>query len=215
MEELIKYYTNLLILQYKNKTKAKATIGAIVENAFAGDDTVTKDGIFPLQVENAYDLDKAVGKQLDTIGKYLGFDRTVRFIVDNNFKYQEYDDSNPITNGYNEYEQEVSSYPYKEYRFDTYTDYSMQDDLYRKVLKFIIFIRDKNMSYYAISEGLYQAFGDDLYAIEGDKTLVYHFGPNANTFQDDSERNAFINKFMPHPMGVAVTQVKDEESSSI
>ena len=95
MEDLIRYFTNLLILQYKNKPRAKATIEALTRNAFSD----TQNNIFPIEVQNAYDLDTATGKQLDVLGKYLGYDRMLPIPVDNTFKYAEYDGSvNPNIN---------------------------------------------------------------------------------------------------------------------
>lgn len=72
-KDLCDYYSNLLILQYRNKPKANATIKAIVP-------TATIDGL-PQEVENAFDIETAVGKQLDILGKYIGFDRNVKLIL--------------------------------------------------------------------------------------------------------------------------------------
>jgi len=67
LTDTINYYANLLIIQYRNKPKAVATIKAIV-SLFLSDD------IF-LQVQDAFDLDTAVGVQLDVLGKYTGVSR--------------------------------------------------------------------------------------------------------------------------------------------
>jgi hypothetical protein len=63
-EELKQYYADLLILQYKGKPKASAHIKQLV-------DMVIADQI-PKAVESAFDLDNAVGVQLEVIGKYAG-----------------------------------------------------------------------------------------------------------------------------------------------
>lgn len=73
------YYSNLLILQYHNKPKAKATIEASVG--------LLPDGLIQ-EVMNGFDLDTAVGKQLDTIGIYVGVDR---FYLDDT-EYKKLDD---------------------------------------------------------------------------------------------------------------------------
>ena len=67
VQNLIDYYTNLLIIQYNSKEKARATIELFSRVLLA-------DGIF-FDVLNAYNLDTAVGHQLDVIGKYVGVDR--------------------------------------------------------------------------------------------------------------------------------------------
>lgn len=68
-EELIEYYVNLLILQYRTKTKAPATIDALIRGLM----------IFDLiqSVQNGFDIDTGVGAQLDILAKYLEIDRAV------------------------------------------------------------------------------------------------------------------------------------------
>lgn len=60
------YYSNLLIMQYHDKPKAKATVEAFV--SLYPDDLVSK-------VINAFDVDTAVGAQLDILGEYVDVDR--------------------------------------------------------------------------------------------------------------------------------------------
>lgn len=62
--EIAAYYGNLLIIQYIDKPKAYAMV---VANALA----VVMDQL-PVAVQNAYDINTAVGVQLDVIGKYVG-----------------------------------------------------------------------------------------------------------------------------------------------
>lgn len=66
-QELIDYYADLLILQYRGKPKAYATIQALVKNVIMGQ--------LPLAVQNAYDIETSVGVQLDVLGKYAGVER--------------------------------------------------------------------------------------------------------------------------------------------
>ena len=64
------YYADLLILQYKTQPKARATISALTEKVIA-------DGIL-LDVINGFNIDTAIGKQLDLLGKYIGLSRNVK-----------------------------------------------------------------------------------------------------------------------------------------
>lgn len=66
MSEVDEYYANLLIMQYHNKQKARDTIKASTHAI--PDELVTN-------VENGFNVDTAVGKQLDILGKYIGADR--------------------------------------------------------------------------------------------------------------------------------------------
>jgi hypothetical protein len=68
--ELKKYYADLLIAQYVNKPRAHATVEAQV-------DPVIMDQL-PLDVQDAFTIDAAVGVQLDVLGKYVGVARVAR-----------------------------------------------------------------------------------------------------------------------------------------
>lgn len=66
-DELSSYYANLLILQYVGKPKAFAMVKALA-------DVVIMNQL-PNQVQDAFDIETAVGVQLDVLGKYVGANR--------------------------------------------------------------------------------------------------------------------------------------------
>lgn len=90
-EELIAYYTNLLILQYRTKSRAPDTISAIVRALM----------IYELirSVENGYNIDTAVGVQLDVIAKYVGAERVVTGVDFSRtfFGFVDYAEATPYT----------------------------------------------------------------------------------------------------------------------
>ena len=65
--ELISYYINLLIIQYRNKPNASGTIEALIKSLMIYD--------LIRSVENGYDVETAVGVQLDVLAKYVGVQR--------------------------------------------------------------------------------------------------------------------------------------------
>lgn len=67
LTDLEDYYKNLLIIQYHNKPKAQATVAQWI-------DCMTGDGIMS-QLWNAFDIDTAIGAQLDAIGYFVGIGR--------------------------------------------------------------------------------------------------------------------------------------------
>lgn len=69
IRELADYYVERLIAQYRTLPKARDTVAIVVKQALA-DDLAT-------QVQNAFDVDSAVGAQLDVIGKYVGVPRNI------------------------------------------------------------------------------------------------------------------------------------------
>lgn len=69
-EAIRNYYADLLILQYLGKPKAYAHMQTLAE-------PVLMDQL-PDQVQNAFDINTAVGVQLDILGKYCGATRTAK-----------------------------------------------------------------------------------------------------------------------------------------
>lgn len=65
--ELVAYYANLLIMQYHDKPRAKATIEMLASAVYVNN--------LPLTIQEAFNIETAVGDQLDVIGKYVGVSR--------------------------------------------------------------------------------------------------------------------------------------------
>lgn len=66
-DELVAYYVGLLIIQYTQKIRARATVDLVVREAI-GDQIIG-------QVRTAFDLATAEGAQLDVLGTYVGATR--------------------------------------------------------------------------------------------------------------------------------------------
>lgn len=206
MEELKKYFSDLLILQYKNKPRAKATIEALVQTAFS--DTTGK--IFPIEIQNSYNLDTATGEQLDILGKYLGRSRVLALASDNTFKYATYDlSSNPET-GYSDYYEQKNSFPYAEYRYSKYSYETIENDNYRLLLKMLAFLRGKPLTLENIDLALETYFGGLVYVIEKPKELEYHIANNIFSKLSDQVKLEYgIKHFFPKPMGCSISAVRD------
>lgn len=68
-QELVDYYTNLLVIQYKTMPNAVGTISALATEVVASQ-------IYS-QVMNGFDLQTAIGEQLDILASYVGAPRTI------------------------------------------------------------------------------------------------------------------------------------------
>ena len=75
--EIKAYYANLLIMQYLKKPKAYATVEAQVYPALIP----TEDGTttLPLKAQDAFNIETAIGIQLDVLGKYVGANRSSHY----------------------------------------------------------------------------------------------------------------------------------------
>lgn len=106
--DLIAYYVNLLIIQYHNKPKAKATIALYTKELIAN--------AILLQIEEAYNLETAVGRQLDVLGKYEDIDRFYNVInLVDFFSIPKYADVDASTSP-------------PQYGFETYATFDADDD---------------------------------------------------------------------------------------
>lgn len=64
INDLEKYYDDTLIIQYYDKPKARATVKEWV-------DCMSGDALL-IELSSAFDIDTAIGKQLDAIGGFVG-----------------------------------------------------------------------------------------------------------------------------------------------
>lgn len=202
MEELIKYFCNLLIIQYKNKPKAKATIEALVRSLFE-----TSDGkVFLLEYQNAYDIDTAHLEQLRYLSNYIGYNDNLNIIDTNYFKLSDTEGLDE-TPGLSDTDDQAIGYPLLTYSGYTYTELSLSGltdvDFFRKTLLFLIDMKTDVLSLGNLDKNLYKYYGLDIYVKEGDKEITYVYSQAIlKLFNLNLEAiEAFIKKYMPRPMG--------------
>ncbi len=111
-------YLDLLILQYRDLTKAEQTITAL-SSKFEGLFNVVQ------QFETEFDIDTARGKQLDTLGKIIGLSRIVPGVITKvYFGFRNNINANTF-----------SKAPMKRTTDDDFTDSELNDSDYRFFLK--------------------------------------------------------------------------------
>lgn len=194
IDNVTEYYQNLLIIQYNEKIKAKAEIGSFVKNLLNND-------IYS-QVEEGFDLETAVGVQLDILGKYIGVDRFYKATGEaegDGGQVVEYIDTNTAYDvELANYSGGVFGYEIAEYS-DLQVDNRLSDDDYRAILKLRIVQNNSDHSEKSIDDGLFLFFEDNLVMSASDNmTMVY--------FVKTAERRialiAFSKGVLPRPMGV-------------
>lgn len=77
LREATRYYAQLLAYQYRDLPRASQFIELLTKQAL-GD-------LFGLQVQDAYNVDDAIGAQLDVIGRYVGASRVVAIPIQRPF----------------------------------------------------------------------------------------------------------------------------------
>lgn len=203
VQALVDYYTNLLIIQYHNKPRAKATIALLIQNLIAS-------GVM-LDVRDGFNIDTAVGAQLDILGKYIGIDR---FYVDQDlhdyFSLVTYDDpiDPPERWGFSDYDTFNTFFENGTLNYNSIlvTDFSLNDDDYRQLLKLKIIQNNSNHSHKDIDAGIFQIFGTDVRADSTGNMHMIYFVPANMT---ELIAAAIAKQVLPRPMGVGITIIKE------
>ena len=182
------YYADLLILQYRNKPKARATI-----KLFA--DICSGDGLV-FELNDCLNIDTAEGKQLDLIGQILGCNRNVYGLTPDAkwFTFEKtgaygFSDKNALSEGY-----------WKTYFNSSGSSYALPDSDYRLLLKFKAALNVMPSTMKAMDEVLYQIFGDNV-TITNNQDLSITYVINQQT---TVTKAAEILGYFSAPMGITV-----------
>lgn len=188
LESVKDYYADLLILQYRNKPKARATIKEFVEICMG-------DGLV-FELNECLNIDTAVGKQLDLIGQILGCNRNVYGLTPDTkyFSFQKtnaygYSDKDAVSEGY-----------WKSYFNSTGSVYALPDSDYRLLLKFKAALNVMPATMKGMDEALYQAFGDNV-TIQNNQDLSITYVINQQTVVTQA---AEILGYFKGPLGITV-----------
>ena len=209
MEELIKHYVDLLIIQYRTKMKAMATIEAFVKVVFADD----SNEILLNKIQNAYDLDTASLAQLNVLSKYIGYDDYLDIINTDYFKLSDTEGAD-VTPGLSDTEGQYVGYPLLNYSGYIYTKTSLSGltnvNFFRKVLKFLAEMKNEVLSVGNIDRLLYKYFGEDIIVKEGSKSIEYSYSQEITDLFNGKELviESFFKKYFPRPMGCSMNIVK-------
>jgi hypothetical protein len=198
LTDIIDYYVNLLIIQYHNKPNARATIDAIASELMAND--------IYTDVLNGYDVDTAVGVQLDVIGKYADIDRFYfnYELTDYYFGFADAADIGGTSANIVGFDDAAS--PDKEGLFlDAFDVVSnklrLNDAAYRTLIKLRIIQNHSTHDTNSISSSLFQFFGDDIIMTDNyDMTITYFIGENAS----ELIQAAIQKEVLPRPAAVGL-----------
>lgn len=202
---LVEYYSGLLINQYNSLPKAKATIELMANLMLAS-------GVM-FDVQNGYNLDTAVGDQLDVIGKYEGIDRYYSaFNPVDYFSLETYTESAPSTP--------------PRYGFTTYANYatdppagcliyseivaangSLTDSAFRTLIYLKIIQNYSNYGDGDLDARLYALFGTTIRMEDnGNMSMAYFIASSVNVAFVEA---VIYKKALPRPMGVGAIAVSN------
>lgn len=211
IDELVAYYTSLLIIQYNQKPKAQATIAMLSE-------MMLMSGVF-FDVQNGYNIDAdlgptAVGNQLDIIGKYVGVNRFYTAVNLSNYfglvTYSEHSSlpSSPPVFGACTYAT-FSNFAYNgtlKYADIITSENALSDADFLMLILFMILCNNMNYSAAAIDAALWKIFGAQVRAeTKSDMTMTYFFTGAISILL----ATIIFKGLLPAPMGVGVNIVQN------
>lgn len=201
--EIVEYYVNLLIIQYNDKPKARATISALVESALASG--------LAFDVREGFDLETAVGAQLDILGKYIGVDRFYNSSDIEGLFYGFTNVAGDLVDGVTGFAI-TANWLTQAGEYLTEADLigngiTLNDENYRQLLKLKILINNSNFSNKEINENLFKFFGTDLYMVDTYHMALDYF---ANPALSVLVQAVLAKDLLPAPMGVRVNNVIED-----
>ena len=172
------YYANLLIKQYRDKPKARATINGYVE-------TMPMDALN--QMNDAYELEQAFGKQLSILARWVGVDRNYpspRFKL-NTYFATPYIKDNGIEltdiaqSGFQKFnDPQIQDGPFLRVDDFVFDDNLIGDSDLKILIKLKIIKNNVRATQGKIDEALFNVFGMNIYTTWPEaKTLVYNCTP--------------------------------------
>ena len=202
-EELVNYYKQLIISQYFNKPKAYGTIGALMGGT--GEFGLIANAIFN-QVRDGFDLDTAVGKQLDILGEFRGMDRYYNTLDLSKvfLPLVSYDDPNvgtlPGISTYDDIPMPPENYTMT---YDDFVSNTLLDGDFRRVIKFLAAVDSSDYAYATLDSILYSFFGVKVnLKATGNMELTYE-----HLISDTDNLFEILNQMelLPTPAGVSIT----------
>lgn len=192
--DLVDYYLDLLILQYRGKPNAMAIMRVFLE-AMVFFETI-------IAVENGYDINTAVGAQQDLLGKILGIDRVITGTAFDRtyFGLMRYGE-NPATSQFGRFARYGTPLDNQFLRYGEIREsrFSLNDVEFRNAL---VFKAAQNVSSHSVAEIdnlLFDFYGNDVVMDDNfDMTMTF-------SFPASEQRLALIlqsENLLPRPAGV-------------
>lgn len=199
ISDMVTTYQNNLIEQYVNAPNARATVGLIAQ-------TTLMDQV-QFAVQNAYDINTAVGVQLDVLGLYIGFSRKVYFPIDRYyFTLLDPDLPSEQEAGFTDYTNDTTNANsnFYLYQYASGQTYNLPDDQYRLLLKLKIILNQSHNTLADIASALWITFGSDIICFDSqDMFISYSISATASNIVDIALKAGLL----PKPMGVGIAAV--------
>lgn len=207
LENTIEYYKDLLLYQYINQLQARGVIGLLISQTLVD--------LLPISLEAAFDIETALGTQLDIIGEYIGFSRTINTQLARD--YLTFDDlaisPSPDLFGLTDYLDPLINANTAFYAYVNYTSSvsTLNDSEYRLLLKLKALLNISTNTLYDMNAILFEFFGTDLIVCDQlDMSLSYFVKPEISRIIGIAKEQ----NLLPKPMGVLICGVFESVDST-
>ena len=194
--ELSNYYVERLIYQYSDQTNAQRLTALMVKQALA-------DDIFTA-IELAYNIDTAVGTQLDVIGKYVGVPRNINPVSPSPyfFGFMNYAGGGN-TNGFRNYAQNTNIQGiWETYATSVAPKTDLSDIQYRLVIQLQIILNYCDNTLASIENYLNLLLPGFVTLTDNQNMTITY-----TVSSDVPIGSALLTEFLPSPMGVGVNVI--------
>lgn len=194
IRQQVDIYTATLAYQYKTGTKNKPALSIYIKQLF-GD-------LLAQQVLFGFDIDTAVGPQLDILGKYVGVSRNIGLPVDKPYyNFSDYDGT-LRPNGFTDYLNPAVNAQalWYQYQFSGTENTALTDTAYRFILKLKIVLNNNDGTLASVMQ-LLETFFPGTVALTDNKDMTITYTLTRRTPVDPE----VIKAFLPKPMGVGVS----------
>jgi len=200
-QDLIEFYSDLLIFQYASLGNAigtvQAYVGELVQNQII------------VQVDDAFDLETAIGNQLDILGTYRGVVREVFGLgAATYWALIPYTDPSPNSYlGWATYSGAAPTWNWLQYSDTGLLGASMTDHQMRRLIQLKSAIQSSPLTLGDIDNILYTAFGSYVNLVDnGNMTMTYQHQA-ADPDPDGLWGIAVLADALPNPCGVSFNVV--------
>lgn len=188
------YYSNLLIIQYNGKPKARATIKLMVNLLWAN--------MIPFQIRNAFDWRTATGLQLDIIGKWVGVDR---FYNGQFFDFRPWfalipygQEPDNLQGGFSTYLNFNKQGGFLDYKNIRPTQNQLTDEAFRTMIGLKIIKNNISATCRNIDEAVWDYFQGKVYTTWAPNELTYHYAAELSEIMQVAESK----NVLPRPAGI-------------
>jgi hypothetical protein len=196
--DVIGFYSGLLIVQFASLGNAVGTV-----QAYIGE--LLQDQII-LQVSNAFDLDTAIGEQLNILGSYRGVYRQVFGLAAGSY-WSLIPYTDPAPNSYFGWATYTGAAPtdlWLQYSDATTFSFSstMSDHQMRRLIKFLAMLQGAQFTLGTIDQILYATFGTYVTLVDNENMTITYQHQAADPDPDGFWGVAVLANAIPHPNGV-------------